>query len=209
MSEHQPHYRDAQPPHSDAQAQPTGDHVDAINQIFTELELAYHNQFHRAFSDAAQLTMAKQLWLHALCDLPPARLRAGVRRAIKQSEFLPNVHTLRRFCQPTASELGAPDVRSAYIEACRAPSPKQAQRWSHPIVYHAGRASDWHFLAGTPESIALPVFKRNYELLLQRLLDGEALELPIAKALPESIEQPLSREQRKERLRTLRSELNI
>jgi hypothetical protein len=190
-------------------AQPTAEHVDAINQIFTELELAYHNQFHRAFGDATQIAMAKQLWLHALCDLPPSRLRAGVRRAIKQSEFLPNVHTLRHFCEPSPTELGVPDARAAYIEACRAPSPKQAQRWSHPIVYHAGRASDWHFLAGTPESIAFPVFKRNYELLLQRLLDGEALDLPVAKALPETIEQPLSREERKARLRALRDELKI
>lgn len=198
-----------QSPTGERQTQPTGDHVDAINQIFTELELAYHNQFHRAFADAAQMAMAKQLWLHALCDLPPARLRAGVRRAIKQSEFLPNIHTLRRFCEPSPTELGVPDARIAYVEACRAPSPKQAQPWSHPIVYHAGRASDWSFLASTPESIAFPVFKRNYELLLQRLLDGESLDLPIAKALPETIEQPLSREERKARLRALRDELNI
>ncbi len=194
---------------SERASAPTAEHVDAINQIFTELELAYHNQFHRAFKDAAQLTMAKQLWLHALCDLPPSRLRAGVRRAIRQSEFLPNVHTLRRFCEPSAGDLGAPDVHAAYIEACRAPGPKQAQRWSHPIVYHAGRASDWFFLASTPESIAFPVFRRNYELLLQRLLDGESLDLPVARALPETIEQPLSRDERKARLRAMRDELKI
>ena len=58
-------------------AEPTAEHIDAINQIFTELELAYHNQFRRAFPDATQLGMAKQLWLQGLCDLTPARLRAG------------------------------------------------------------------------------------------------------------------------------------
>lgn len=194
---------------SERQTQPTADHVDAINQVFTELELAYHNQFHRAFSDATQMAMAKQLWLHALCDLPAARLRAGVRRAIKQSEFLPNVHTLRRFCEPSPTELGVPDVRAAYIEACRAANPKQAQPWSHPIVYHAGRESDWFFLGSAPESVAFPVFKRNYELLLHRLLEGETLEQPLMKALPETIEQPLSREERKARMRALRDELNI
>lgn len=194
---------------NERQTAPTAEHVDAINQVFTELELAYHNQFHRAFSDATQLSMAKQLWLHALCDLPPARLRAGVRRAIKLAEFLPNVHTLRRFCEPSPTELGVPDARNAYNEACRAPSPKQAHPWSHPIVYHAGRETDWFFLASAPESVALPVFKRNYELLLHRLLEGETLEQPLMKALPETIEQPLSREERKARLRALRAELNI
>lgn len=190
-------------------AEPTAAHVDAINQVFTELELAYHNQFRRAFPDATQLAMAKQLWLHSLCDLEPARLRAGVRRAIKASEYLPSLHTLREFCDPDPRELGLPDVYSAYVEACRAPSPKRDQRWSHPAVYRAGVESDWFFLATNPESVALPVFKRNYELLVQRLLDGENLDTPVPKALPEEISRPLPRAEQKARLQRLRDDLGI
>lgn len=190
-------------------AEPTAAHVDAINQIFTELELAYHNQFRRAFADAQQLGLAKQLWLHALCDLTPARLRAGVRRAIKQAEFLPNVHTLRQFCDPAPQELGLPDTYAAYIEACRAPSPKREQRWSHPIVYRAGMESDWFFLANNPESVAFPVFKRNYELLIERLLNGERIDVPLPKALPAEIATPLDRAENKRRLKKLRAEFGI
>jgi len=94
---------------------PTAAHVDAINQLFTELELAYHNQFRRAFPDAERLGMAKQLWLHALCDLSPQRLRAGVRRAVRESEFLPSLHTLRAYCHPTAAELGVPANRAMMV----------------------------------------------------------------------------------------------
>jgi hypothetical protein len=177
--------------------------------VFTELELAYHNQFRAAFPDATQLAMAKQLWLHSLCDLPPARLRAGVRRAIKASEYLPSLHRLREYCDPDPAELGLPDAYTAYLEACRAPSPKREQRWSHPAVYRAGVESDWFFLANNPESVALPVFKRNYELLVHRLLDGEDIEQPLAKALPAEISRPLPREEQKERLRRLRAELGI
>ena len=190
-------------------AEPTPAHVDAINQIFTELELAYHNQFRRAFPDAAQLGMAKQLWLHALCDLSPARLRAGVRRAIQNAEFLPSVHTLREFCDPAPGELGLPDAHGAYIEACRAPSPKRDAHWSHPVVYRAGVESDWYFLANNPESVAFPVFKRNYELLIARLLDGDNLDVPLPKALPEEIPAPLPREENQRRLKQLRDDLKI
>jgi len=189
--------------------EPTAAHVDAINQVFTELELAYHNQFRRAFPDAAQLAMAKQLWLHALCDLAPARLRAGVRRAARQSEFLPSLHTLRQFCDPAPEELGLPDAHAAYIEACRAPAPKRDARWSHAIVYRAGVESDWYFLANNPESVAFPVFKRNYELLIARLLDGEQIDAPLPKALPEEIPAPLPRDENKRRLKQLRDELKI
>jgi replication protein P len=189
--------------------EPSAEHVDAINQIFTELELAYHNQFRRAFPDATQLGMAKQLWLHTLCDLSPLRLRAGVRRAIKSSEYLPSLHTLREYCDPQPQELGLPDVHAAYIEACRAASPKREQRWSHAIVYRAGMESDWFFLANNPESVALPVFKRNYELLIERLLNGENLDVPIPKALPEEISRPLARSEQKKRLQQLRTALGI
>ncbi len=190
-------------------AEPTPEHVDAINQVFTELELAYHNQFRRAFPDGTQLAMAKQLWLHALSDLPPARLRAGVRRAIQNSEYLPSLHSLREFCDPQPHELGLPEAHAAYIEACRAPSPKRAAVWSHPIVYRAGVESDWFFLANNPESVAFPVFKRNYELLIERLLNGEQLDTPLPKALPQEISTPLPREENRRRLQQLRNELKI
>lgn len=153
--------------------------------------------------------MAKQLWLHSLADLTPARILAGGRRAIRSTEFLPNLSSLRRYCNPQPADLGLPDAHAAYIEACRAPSPKAEQHWSHPAVYHAGRASDWFFLASSPESSAFPVFKRNYELLVQRVLEGEDLDVPIPKALPDEITTPLSAEQRRERLARLREELGI
>jgi hypothetical protein len=190
-------------------AEPTAEHLDAINQVFAELRLAYHNQFHKAFPNDSELGMAKQLWLHALCDLPPARLRAGVRRAIKQSEFLPNVHSLREYCDPAPQELGLPDAYAAYVEACRAPLPKREQRWSHPIVYRAGAESDWFFLANNPESVAFPVFERNYALLLERLLNGERIDVPLPKALPAEISTPLDRAENRRRLKQLRADLGI
>ena len=189
--------------------EPTPEHLDAINQVFAELKLAYHNQFHRAYPNDRELAMAKQLWLYALSDLPPARLRAGVRRAIRGSDYLPSLHALRGFCSPQPSELGLPEAYAAYIEACRAPSPKAAHHWSHPIVYRAGGASDWFFLANSPESQAFPVFKRNYELLLERVLNGEELDVPLPKALPQEVQRPLSQEERKQRMKKLRDELNI
>ncbi len=174
-----------------------------------QLELAYHNQFHRAFPDRRQLDMAKQLWLYSLADLPPQRIRAGARRAIRDSEFVPNLAAMRRFCNPGTAELGLPDVYSAYIEACRAPSPKASASWSHPIVFHAGKASDWFLLATAPEREALPVFRRNYDILVQRLLDGEDLDPPVPEALPERVSRPVSREEGQRRLHTLRETLGI
>lgn len=177
--------------------------------MFTELELAYHNQFHKAFGTTEQVIMAQQLWLDALGDLPANRLIIGSRRAIKESGYLPTLHSMRSFCDPTPAELGLPDAYNAYLQACRAASPKLEQHWEHPAVYLAGKASDWFFLAGSIEAKAFPVFKRNYEILCERVLNGESLTLALPKAIPASLSTPLTNAQRKERLQTLRQQLDI
>lgn len=192
-----------------ASNKPTAAHVDAINAMFTQFQLAFHNQFHKAFGNDEQITMAKQLWLNTLCDLSPERIAAGTKRAIRESEYLPTLHTIRRFCDPSPEELGVPDAYNAYLEACRAPSPKAQQHWSHPIVYLAGNASDWFFLASSSESRAFPVYRRNYEILVERLLQGEKLEVPVPRAIPASIPQPLSAEENRERMKALREQLDI
>lgn len=189
-------------------AQPTTEHVDAINELFTKFQLAYHNQFHKAYSDDEQLTLAKQLWLKSLCDIPVDELRQGIQEAIQREKFLPNLPVIREYCEAQLQNL-IPDVHSAYIEACQAPSPKAEYSWSHPIVYYAGRESDWFFLANTPENKAFPIFKNNYEQLCKRLLNGEQLALPLVKALPEHSSTPLSTQEKKQRLKALRDEFNI
>jgi hypothetical protein len=188
---------------------PSEGHVTAINQLFAELQLAYHNQFHKAFSDDQKIIMAKQLWIRTLSDIAPERIIAGLRRAIKQSEYLPTIHTIRKFCEPSFEELGLPDTYNAYIEACRAATPKVEQQWSHPAVYLAGAASDWFLLASSSEAKAFPVFKRNYEILSERVMNGEQLNLPIIKAIPETINTPLSKEQQKQHMQAMREELDI
>lgn len=182
--------------------------VDAINQLFTEYELAYHNQFHKAFPNDQQLGMAKQLWLAALADLGPDRIRAGCRKAVKESAYLPTVHSTREYCESAGLE-DLPDAYSAYQEACNAPTPKSGHRWSHPAVYHAGRAADWFILSSQPERLAFPVFKRHYEAVCERLKRGETLPAPQQASLPEETETPLSREQQLQKLAELRKDTGI
>ncbi len=177
--------------------------------MFAEFELVYHNQYLKAFPSREKLQYAKKLWFSHLCEYRPEQILMAAKRAVRDSEFLPTVRRILQYCDPSPEELGLPDARSAYLEACRAPNPKADFAWSHPAVYHAGRETDWFFLASSPEHAAFPAFKRNYELLCERVRRGEQLEPPIAKALPEEIGTPLSREQQREKLRELRRDLDV
>ena len=183
--------------------------IDALNQIFVEFELVYHNQYHKAFPTLEKLQYAKQLWFSNFEQYTPEQILHAAHRAVKESEYLPTIRGLLKYCEGEFALYGLPDARSAYIEACQAPSPKSECSWSHPAVYHAGIASDWFFLANNIEKIAFPIFERNYRLLCERVRNGESLNLPITKALPESLPATLSKDEQLQKIRGIRKKLKI
>lgn len=185
------------------------DRVDAINQLFAEFELAFHNQYHKAYGDADRLALTKKYWLQNLSDFSPAQIVAAARKLARSQEFLPTLAVVVRACEEGGSLFGLPDERQAYVEACRASSPKSAWPWSHPAVYHAGRAAGWHLLASEPEDRALPVFARYYRELCQRVMRGEDISEPVPPALEDNPSTPLTDEQREERLQAMRRELGV
>jgi hypothetical protein len=177
--------------------------------MFAEFELVYHNQFNKAFPTPEKLQYAKRLWFSNLKEFSSDQILKATHRAIKESEFLPTVRGIRKYLEQSLDAFGLPDVHSAYMEACRAPSPKAEYRWSHPAVYFAGLASDWFFLANNTEQKAFPVFERNYQILCERVKRGEDLEVPVARALPETSQKPLSREEQQAHMKKLREDTGI
>jgi hypothetical protein len=190
-------------------AQASEAHVEALNQIFALFRLNYHNQYYAAFPDAEQLRQIKKLWLESLSDYPVEHILKGARHAIEHSEYLPTLNRMLECCQQGLADLGLPTAHDAYVEACRAASPKSAQAWSHPAVYLAGRDSDWFFLANTTERTSWPVFKAHYDQYCARVLRGESLSIPAPAALEKKPGQPLSREEQLARLQELRAQTGL
>jgi len=193
-----------------AQRPPGGhDHVDAINQVFAELQLAYHNQFHKAFAQEGSLALAKKYWLGCLGEFAPELILRAVRQVVKSQEFLPTVAAVVNACENAASLYGLPTAEAAYIEACRAPQPRQAQPWSHQAVYHAGAQIGWFELESLPQSEIFPLFRYHYEQLCQRVLRGEALDIAAPTPLPARSAAPLDAEENRARLAALRRRFDL
>ena len=192
-----------------------GDHgsgpdlIDAINQVFAEFELAYHNQYHKAYADPDRLVLAKKYWLQCLSDFHPRQLVAAARRLVKSQDYLPTISAMIRMCEQTSDLFGLPSERDAYTEACRAPAPKAQYAWSHPAVYFAGKATDWFLLATEPEEKVYPLFCWNYRQLCERVMRGEELQLPVTQALQANLSRPLSYEERQQRMQALRAALDV
>ena len=185
------------------------DLVDAINQAFAEFELAYHNQFHKAFAADGSLALAKKYWLQSLQEFPAEVIRRAARHVVQTQEFLPTLAAMIAACDNAPALFGLPTVEAAYREACLAPEPKAAQRWSHPAVYFAGRETGWFLLHSEPQSVAFPQFDYHYTQCCRRVLRGEKLDVPIAPALPAQAAAPLSLEQSRARLQSLRSKYEL
>lgn len=150
-----------------------------------------------------------RLWLKHLQDYPAVLIKAAAERVIMHEHFLPNLAKFREHCAHAFELFGLPDAHSAYMEACRAPQPKSAYKWSHPAVYYAGLSSDWFFLASEPQAKVFPVFKRNYEILCERVMKGEDLKMPVHKALPEKVAHILTPKENIAHLKALRDKVQL
>lgn len=180
----------------------------AINEAFELLSVNYNHLFFKAFEEKTAIIAAKRLWLEALIDFTPETIIRAIHHIIREFDFLPTLSRVIRTCHEL-SESAIPTCHSAYLEACNAPSPKASFDWSHPIVYHAGRSSDWFFLAHSNESIAYPVFKTHFEKLKSDIAQGVSLPVINPPKLTQTIETPLSRDENLKRLNEMKASLNL
>ncbi len=183
--------------------------VDAINQVFTLFRLNYHNQYLKAFGNTLELNEVKRLWLEMLHRFDAPTILSAAKMVIETSEFLPTLHTMIHYCERASTRFNLPDAHSAYREACRAPSPKASYHWSHPAIYYAGKACDWHFLQSNSEHVAFPIFREKWEGICADIRNGKEFESPQAPSLEEIPAPPLDKHTNQERLMTLKDSLNL
>jgi len=74
--------------------------------------------------------------------------------------------------------MGLPTARQAFNNAKTRPSPKERQRYLHPIVYYAGSETGWGMIYQSMESDVYPLFKLHYEALCDRVRQGEHFCMP-------------------------------
>lgn len=183
--------------------------VAAITYLFGAFELAYHNQFRRAFGDMESLNSAKKLWAMQLARFKPEQIKRATDQLIQSNKFLPTLPEIIQICEHDLSEHGLPDPYSAYVEACRASSPKEAYQWSHPGVYWAGRATGWFLMHSEVEQKVLPIFKKNYEQICLKVRSGEDLSISRHDESKQIERIPLPAEEQLKNLEALRKNTGL
>ena len=180
--------------------------VELINLIFAELEITFHNQFHKAFPDEETLNLAKQLWLAKLEKYENEIVFRAIDKIIETSKYLPSLSAvLNEVKELKLLEQNIPSSHAAYIEASSLGETNPLDfNWSHPLVYHAGAKVGWYRLKTESEFDIKKEFLEVYEEILEESELRESLLL-----LPEikeefSEEKPLSNDLQKLRLEKIK-----
>lgn len=183
--------------------------VDVINRLFAEFELAYHNQYHKAYRDEGSVALAKKYWLSKLSRFSVSVIQQALQQVVSTEEYLPSLSTMLRACENALSVYGLPTSYEAYVEACTATHPKTHWAWSHPAVYYAGRAADWYVLATQPESKAFPRFDYHYRHYCARVLSGESLDIPVQAVIAAAEPPAADPEEGRRQLEKLRNRVGL
>ena len=180
--------------------------VELINLIFAELEITFHNQFHKAFPDEETLNLAKQLWLAKLEKYQNEIVFRAIDKIIETSKYLPSLSAvLNQIKELKFLEENIPSPNTAYIEASSLGETNPLNfNWSHPFVYHAGAKVGWYRLKTESEFDIKKEFLEVYEEVLEESEFKESLLL-----LPEikeefTEEKPLSNDLQKLRLEKIK-----
>ena len=174
-------------------AKGSADHVDAINALFTLLEDGYPLKFRRAFPTNEDVMRAKRVWKNSLQEFSPRRILLAGKKALDTSKFFPDLSDIRELCKLRYDEMGLKEPLQAYYEACYAPEQTRDYHWSHIAVFLAARETGWFMLRSEEQRVVFPVFERNYEILCNRVLEGENLEDSILKGIEDSRSKEASR----------------
>ena len=182
--------------------------IELVNLIFTQLEVTYHNQFHKAYPDKNSLNLAKQLWLTQLQRFDEKIVFESVGKLMTTSDFLPTLSKVINSC--TESKLksnGIPNVNYAYKEACHSRNNFEKFTWSHPIIFYIGSKTGWDYLWTQAEKETFKEFKLNYDLLVNEYLEGKEFSKPNFPELPKTLRVKVNKESQLKKIQDLKNKL--
>ena len=182
--------------------------IELVNLIFTQLEVTYHNQFHKAYPDKNSLNLAKQLWLTQLQKFDEKIVFESVGKLMTTSDFLPTLSKVINYCiESKLKSNGIPNVNYAYKEACHSRNNFEKFSWSHPIIFYIGSKTGWDYLWTQAEKETFKEFKLNYDFLVNEYLDGKEFSKPNFPELPKTLRVKVNKESQLKKIQDLKNKL--
>ena len=163
-------------------------HIELVNLIFAQLEITYHNQFHKAFKDEISLNLAKQLWLKKLEIFSLDLIFEAIDELTSKSKYLPSLsQTLEEIKSHYLKKEGIQSIEAAFAEACLGSDEPENFKWSHPLVYETAKNFGWADLRRSEERAGFVKFQSLMsDSIKDYLSDASNFYLPELNAIKES-----------------------
>lgn len=157
-----------------------------VNMIFARFMAIYGHKFKSCFETQDEIRIAKREWALSIVAFSESQLVTAVDRCKETLAWMPTISEFLKILETIGAGDGVPSVRQAYMEACRYASQPTQHAWSHPVVYHAGRETEWFRLRSEEERVVYPVFSYHYEMVARRFREGEVLDQPHAQGITDN-----------------------
>ena len=163
-------------------------HIELVNLIFAQLEITYHNQFHKAFKDEVSLNLAKQLWLKKLEIFSLDLIFEAIDELTSKSKYLPSLsQTLEEIKSHYLKKEGIQSIEAAFTEACLGSDEPENFKWSHPLIYETAKNFGWADLRRSEEREGFEKFQSLMsDSIKDYLSDASNFYLPELNAIKES-----------------------
>lgn len=152
--------------------------------VFARFMTIYGHKLKSVFESEDEIRIAKREWALSLGGYSEQQLVQAVNRCKEEFVWMPTISEFLSLLRVRPEELGLPSEQAAYLEACEFADDPLAHEWRHPAVYFAGKATDWYRLRTEDKDQVFSDFQFNYRQLCQRVIEGESLEVPVPRGLP-------------------------
>ena len=159
--------------------------------IFARFMVIYGHKFKSCFETQDEIRIAKREWAISLSGYTESELVAAIDHCKENSEWMPTISEFIKVLRDLTGDHGLPSAMHAYEEACMHADHPRKHQWTHPAIYHAGKATEWFRLRTEDQPDVFPDFRYNYEVLCRRVRAGEQLDQPVPIALPDKRDDSL------------------
>ncbi len=151
----------------------------------------YGHKFKSCFETQDEIRIAKREWALSLEGYTESELVAAIDYCKENSAWMPTISEFLKVLRNLTGDHGLPAAKHAYEEACMNAEHASTYDWTHPAVYHAGKATGWFRIRTEDTEDVFPDFRYNYEVICRRVRQGEELNSPVPVALPDKSDNTL------------------
>lgn len=159
--------------------------------IFARFMAIYGHKFKSCFETQDEIRIAKREWALSLGGYTEKELVAAIDYCKENSAWMPTISEFIKVLRNLTGDFGLPIAKYAYEEACNFSESASHHEWTHPAVYHAGKATGWFRLRTEDAVDVYPDFRYNYDVICRRIRSGERLDNPVPVALPDKSDDSL------------------